>query len=792
MFKQKFLPIFIALILGISTLTAGAALPQAMAQAEAVGASSGGAPVDLAIANEEKLIDMLKNIGTLDEDATPEEAEEALQHYLEKKEANTRSDDGELAKEARKVRERVAKAHDKIGLHKHHKHKEKKKKGVDPVAPQQWNGEVRKDKVLVVLIDYPDFKHNNIAPGETDMYYKNFDRKHYEEMLFGENGYVGPNGKRLQSVKQYLEEQSGGSYTIEGAVAGWYTADHQAAYYGGNVPDENGNDARPRELVVEALSKAAEDPAVDLSQFDQEDRYDLSGTGNYREPDGIVDHVMIVHAGIGEEAGGGALGPDAIWSHRWNLGQVTPIPGTEAEVDYWDGQMAAYDYTVVAEDSAAGILAHEYSHDLGLPDEYDTQYTGRGEPVSYWSIMASGSWTGKIAGTEPSGYSAWAKERLQATVGGNWLSGTTVYIDSLDKKGTEVLLDQASTKGQNNDAVRVDLPKKETVITKPYSGKYVYFGGRDLSADTSMTTALDLTGANQASLTFKTWYEIEEHWDYATVQVKEAGADQWVTVSGNITTKDNPNGQNPGDGITGFSDGWVDAAFDLSAYAGKKIELRFNYWTDRYVVEAGIYLDDIRVTADGKELLFDNAEGDSAFVLDGFTRDNGKRYTDHYYLLEWRTHTGADAGLSRIAVGDNFMSYDPGLVVWYVDDNYEYNWVGIHPGDGFLGVVDADQKVLKWSDKSVAGTRYQIHDAAFNINKGKKMYLDMREQLGVTLKDNHVKAYKEFSDRKSYSSKLIPDAGRNIPKYGLNVRVLETSKDKERGVVKIKLSRDRK
>ncbi|MCZ8486632.1 immune inhibitor A [Vibrio lentus] len=35
-----------------------------------------------------------------------------------------------------------------------------------------------------------------------------------------------------------------------------------------------------------------------------------------------------------------------------------------------------------------------YGHDLG-PDEYDTQYTGKGEPVSYWSIMSSGSWAGQ-------------------------------------------------------------------------------------------------------------------------------------------------------------------------------------------------------------------------------------------------------------------------------------------------------------------------------------------------------------------------------------------------------------
>lgn len=58
-------------------------------------------------------------------------------------------------------------------------------------------------------------------------------------------------------MKQYYEKQSGGSYTVSGTVAGWYTAKHEAAYYGGNVPDDSGSDGRPRELVKEALEAAA-------------------------------------------------------------------------------------------------------------------------------------------------------------------------------------------------------------------------------------------------------------------------------------------------------------------------------------------------------------------------------------------------------------------------------------------------------------------------------------------------------------------------------------------------------
>ena len=54
-----------------------------------------------------------------------------------------------------------------------------------------------------------------------------------------------------------------------------------------------------------------------LAQFDVWDRYDYDGDGNFNEPDGYIDHFQSIHAGEGEETGGGAQGTDAIWSHRW-------------------------------------------------------------------------------------------------------------------------------------------------------------------------------------------------------------------------------------------------------------------------------------------------------------------------------------------------------------------------------------------------------------------------------------------------------------------------------------------
>ena len=39
------------------------------------------------------------------------------------------------------------------------------------------------------------------------------------------------------------------------------------------------------------------DVDADLRSYDQWDRYDYDGDGNFNEPDGYIDHFQIVHAG---------------------------------------------------------------------------------------------------------------------------------------------------------------------------------------------------------------------------------------------------------------------------------------------------------------------------------------------------------------------------------------------------------------------------------------------------------------------------------------------------------------
>ncbi|UHQ54704.1 immune inhibitor A domain-containing protein [Microbulbifer sp. YPW16] len=763
--------------------SAGALALGLIATAQAADRPAHGGPLDLAIANESKLIEMLKKSGRIDANANLPQAEQALREYLR-----------ERAQQATEQRGAGLAGNNSSVLANHSEHSfaqalqngngnklgRAKQKKPSPLRPDTYHGEANNARVLAILMEFPDFPHNSIQPGESDMYYPDYTPDHYADLLFSESGFTGPAGEKLLSMQQFYWQQSGNSYSVEGSVAGWYMASQPAAFYGNNA------DGDARALVREALLAAAADPTVNLSEFDNEDRYDLDGDGNYWEADGLVDHVMIFHSSVGEEAGGGQLGEDAIWAHRWTLGAAPfPIPGTSATVDYWgeDMPMAAYDYTIQPADAAAGVVSHEYGHDLGLPDEYDTQYTGRGEPVSSWSVMSNGSWAGVIPGSEPTGFSAWSKEFLQNSMGGNWLHGATIDLADIPAEGVQALLDEAVSKGSNNDAVRIDLPQKKKIITTPTSGEYAYFSGSGNGLSNYMLVPLDLSNASSASLAFKAWYDIEKDWDYAYVSVFDGSTEIPVPLAGNITTDSSPYGQNPGHGITGASGGWVDAEFDLSAYAGKQVYLLLNYWTDGYVANPGFFADDIRVSADDTTLLLDDAESTGAFNLAGFTRDPGYSLHDHYYLLEWRTHRGVDQGLKHVNVAGELLEFNEGLLIWYADTSYADNWVGIHPGNGFLGVVDADQHVNTWNDRQVASTRYQVHDAAFSIDKAAKETLDLLSGYNLLLRDNFTARNPLFDDSKDYSNSPIPDAGRAISTYGLKVRVTSQSDDKSVGQV---------
>lgn len=752
---------------------------------------------DLAIANEDKIIEMLKKEGKIPKNATPDQIEKIYKDYIkagiDPENVGKMNVSAEQKKQDTINKEKVKTYESKTNNSKTLLKAAPSSSEVAPAQAQAWDGSKRTDKILVIRMEFQDVKHNNVTADDSPvLLYKDYTDQHYKDMLFGPNGYTGPNGEKLISMKQFYEAQSGGSYSVDGTVTPWYTAKGKAADYGAAVKDADGNvlnnDIDPAALIREALDAVSKDPNVDLSQFDLVNRE----TGELK-PDGILDHVVVIHAGVGEEGGGGKLGSDAIWSHRSSLGENYSIADTKGKT--W----LANDYTCEPEDGGAGVFSHEYGHDIGLPDEYDTIYSGGGEPIGYWSIMSSGSWGGKIPGTEPPGFSPYAKQFFQATMGGNWQTKvSTVNVNDLTTKGLDIILDEASTKGKNNNVVRVNLPQKQTVIVTPTSGNYAYYSGKinKSLSNSSMSTSVDLRGKSKASLSFKIWYDIEKNYDYASVQVREKGTTEWTALANDLTTDQNVAKSHAfvKNGITGSSKGkWVDANFDLSAYAGKEIEMKFQYNVDEGSFLTGFYVDDINITADGTAILSDNVEGDLKFTLDnGFTKETGTVTSSHYYLLEWRSHNGVDSALANINRGGVMLSYDPGLLVWYVDNYYDDNWTGVHPGEGFLGIVDADQTPLVWKLNNgklgAASNGYQMHDAAFSLKKSAPFTLDQTKDpiLARYLQDNNTFMHPFFSDDRNYLQPQIPFVGKDVPKYGMKVYVTGQAKDDSAATIKIK------
>ena len=77
----------------------------------------------------------------------------------------------------------------------------------------------------------------------------------------------------------------------------------------------------------------------------------------------------------GEETGGGAQGQDAIWSHRWfafRTCAASPAPaGTRRRQARSATAALAWRLHVQPENGGLGVFAHEFGHDLGLPDQYE-------------------------------------------------------------------------------------------------------------------------------------------------------------------------------------------------------------------------------------------------------------------------------------------------------------------------------------------------------------------------------------------------------------------------------------
>lgn len=124
----------------------------------------------------------------------------------------------------------------------------------------------------------------------------------------------------------------------------------------------------------------------------------------------------------------------------------------------------------------------------------------------------------------------------------------------------------------------------------PDGGSVMWSNTAD-SSDTTMTRMFDFSGIDgQITASFDLWYELEEDYDFGYFLASENGTD-WQIIDVPGCTDQNLSGNNYGCGINGSSEGWIPVTVDLSAFAGKKVWLRFEMVTDGAVLGEGLAID---------------------------------------------------------------------------------------------------------------------------------------------------------------------------------------------------------
>jgi immune inhibitor A len=749
----------------------------------------------------------------------------------------------------------------------------------------------RNDRVFVIIAEYgeksgklptttatpaptplstiPGPSHNQISQPDrsTDnstIWQSDYNSDHYRDMYFNK-------------MAKYYQTQSSGRYTINGDVTEWVKVPFNGPRYGDNRMGDPG----AWTFIADAINTwtqakldsgmTIEEVTAYLKTFDVWDRYDYDKDGNFDESDGYIDHFQIVHAGDGEETGGGALGSDAIWSHRWFAwnnwrGINGPSFNRNGGVEFGGGWGAnptgatvgssgalvlhpqnsndpnaanvanahpaartgiwVGDYTIQPENGGLGVFAHEYGHDLGLPDQYDTTNAATNS-TAYWTIMSSGSYLGDgqtDVGSTPNDFSAWDKFQL------GWLNYDTaaagVYSDHK--------LGPAETNTKKAQALVVSLPEDKNVLNvhDPINkyGTKAWWSGKGDSLDTNMIRSIAVPlGTSTAApiLNMRLSYNIESNWDYAYVSISTNNGATWtnlagtylngtaqsaLTVNTNLATSLTGNKQNLGNGITGSTNGaWRLASFNMNAYRGQTVLLRLRYKTDTNTSLSGFVADEITFN---NTTYIDGAEaGDNGWTLNGFKATTGIESSNapHFYIAEYRQYRTYDKGLqtgpyvygqsaSGLPSWAHHYPYQDGLLITYWDWDQANNNVSQHRGEGRSIPIDAHPDPMRyvaekdgqtWTFNSYLSSSVQSYDSTFSLEPTDPISIPFAGILPGTIEgcqpsgqNSRCQLWAEFpslpavpvfNDSNSYWSTLTPTAGVIVPNTGTTIRIVNTS-----------------
>ena len=566
--------------------------------------------------------------------------------------------------------------------------------------------------------------HNEIAqPGARDnntVWYDNTSPTLYNELYFGVGPTAGvvvnhPNlgavDLRGNTMANYYLEQSGGMFTPTGQIyPNWLQAAHSEGWYGADACTGGGHNVRAHDLVREVVDLIkADNPNFAWQDFDA-------------DGDGIVDNFTVIHAGAGQEGGGGVQGAFAIWSHASLLNYPTGyLACTAGSTGCPARNIYVREYSMDPENIDVGVISEEFGHAaFGLPDIYatDTQAS-----PSNWAIFESGSWNGPLGGMQPAPFPLWAR----ALIG--WSTPAEVNYDTGPvsfKVGQHSLPPKKTQSG-----IKINLPDQAVVIDNKIGTGIGWWSDKGNLLNQTLTHSFNLASATAPVFSFASYWSIEEDWDYGYVEVSTNAGVDWTILPDmyGILRNTNPNGSNQGWGLTGEGSGTL--YFNLAAYAGQQIDLRLRYSTDMSSYLDGWWVDTFYITDGATTLFYDTVEsGANGWTADGWSFVPQTQYYPIYYLAEWRNDSGFDRGLKYPyqSVYNNESTNEwevdrcaysvPGMLLWLRNSLHSFDYT---LGDSFyvgpsygpkhaLLVIDSHYWPMAWSDwvYSDSGAPYRI------------------------------------------------------------------------------------
>ncbi len=235
---------------------------------------------------------------------------------------------------------------------------------------------------LVVLVNFQDVKFTRTDV--LDHYNKMINQRNYTGYT-NEDGSANRYGNFTGSVRDYYYDNSMGKFDPLFDIVGPVTVDY-------NSTDMNGSSSTARSILASALQNLQS--SIDFSKYDTDNN-------------GVVDMVYFIVAGHGSNVSGNNSG--LLWPHKWQFPNLF-LGGK------WVSKYACSTELCSGENSSIldgiGTICHEFSHVLGLPDLYDTNYAtdGQSHHPGQWDVMASGGYLNNSR--TPAGYSAWERYTL--------------------------------------------------------------------------------------------------------------------------------------------------------------------------------------------------------------------------------------------------------------------------------------------------------------------------------------------------------------------------------------------